>query len=261
MKIAAAAALLAAACAGAGAGRSHVGPVTGRARVAGRTFTCSQAGLFVDDGDGARFLGDPGVRAFALAAGDAGLLVGGGEPAQSGELALCDLDGRVRQRARVADDLVYAVALAPRAASAAAACADGRVLLVALPALDGARTRWQHGGAAVAVAFAPDGALLASGGTDGVLLLGAADGEQPPQRLVDHTAAVTCVAWSDDGSRLASGARDGKVRLHDRTGRLLRTWQRLGGEVRRVAFRGARLAFAVAVAPGEGEREGIVDLP
>jgi hypothetical protein len=261
MKATAAAALLAAACAGAGTGRAHVGPVTGRARVAGRTFTCSQAGLFVDDGGGARFLGDPGVRPFALAAGDAGLLVGGGEPAQSGELALCDLDGRVRQRARVADDLVYAVAFAPRGAAAAAACADGRVLLVALPGLDGARTRWQHGGAAVAVAFAPDGAMLASGGHDGVLLLGAADGDAPPQRLVDHTAAVTCLAWSADGALLASGARDGKVRLHDRTGRLLHTWQRLGGAIVRVGFRGKELAFAVAGAPGEGEREGVVYLP
>src|SRR5262249_41950419 len=183
------------------------------------------------------------------------------EPAQSGELALCDLDGRVRQRARVADDLVYAVALAPRAACAAAACADRRVLLVALPALPGVRTRWQHGRAAVAGAVAPRGALPPSGGTEGVLLLGAAEGAEPPQRLVDHTAAVTCLAWNDDGARLASGARDGKVRLHDRTGRLLRTWQRLGGEVRRVEFRGAQLAFAVAGGPGGGGREGVVGLP
>src|SRR5262249_7221927 len=158
MKAAAAAALLAAACAGAGAGHLHARPVTGRARMAGRTFTCSQAGPFVGDGRRARFLRHPRVPALALPARHARPPGGGGDPAQSGELALCDLDGRVRQCARVADDLVYAVALAPRAACAAAACADGRVLLVALPALAGVRTRWQHGGAAVAVAFAPDGA-------------------------------------------------------------------------------------------------------
>src|SRR5690349_24957232 len=126
MKVAGACALLLAACTG--APRAHVGPVTGSAVVGGRTFTCSQAGLFVADGGALRWLGDPGIRSFALAGGSAGLLVGGGTPAQSGELVLCDLDGRVRARARLADDPVYAVAQSPAATQAAAAFPDRRVV-------------------------------------------------------------------------------------------------------------------------------------
>jgi len=250
--------LLAAGCAA--APRAHVGPVTGRASAGGRTFTCSQAGLFVDDGDGLRLLCVPGLRPFALAAGDGGLLVGGGVPAQSGELALCSLDGRVQRRARVADDLVYGVALARGGEGAAAACADGRVLRVLLPDLAAAE-RWRHGGAALAVAFAPDGALLASGGVDGIVLVGAPTGDDAPRPLADHTAAVTCLCWSADGQRLASGARDGKVRLHDRDGRLLYTWQRLGGPVEDVAFTAAALQCTVGGSPGAPARGLTLELP
>jgi len=259
MRAVGAAALLLAACAG--APREHVGPITGRATVGGRTFTCSQAGLFVAEGETSRWLGDPGIRAFALAGGAAGLLVGGGAPAQSGELVLCDLDGGVRARIRIADDLVYAVAQAPNATTAAAACADGRVVLVSLPGLTAPRIRWNHAGPAVAVAFSPDGELLASGGHDGVVRLGPAAGEAPPQQLIDHTAAVTCLAWSSDGARLVSGARDGKVRLHDRSGRLVHTWQRLGGSVHEVAFDGRSIRYVAASAQGQPERGGVLDLP
>jgi len=251
-------AALLAACAA--APRTHVGPITGRASTAGRTFTCSQAGLFVDDGAGPRWLGDPGLRPFALAAGNAQLLVGGGVPAQSGELALCSLDGRVLQRARVADDLVYGVALATGGECAAAACADGRVLCLHLPDL-AASERWRHGGAALAVAFAPDGTLLASGGQDGIVLLGAPTGDVAPRPLADHTAAVTCLCWRDDGKQLASGARDGKVRLHDREGRLLYTWQRLGGPVEYLAFAASALQCTIAGPPGAPARVLTLDLP
>jgi hypothetical protein len=44
------------------------------------------------------------------------------------------------------------------------------------------------------------------------------------------------VAFAPDGSLLASGARDGKVRLHSRSGRLLRTDAKLGGAVTDVGF-------------------------
>jgi len=254
------AALLAAACASAPQG--YQGPITGRATFDGRTFTCSRAGLFAEAaGSAPRWLGDPGIRAFALAADPAGLLVGGGTPAQSGELVLCGFDGRAQSRVLIADDLVYAVALAPNAPSAAAGCADGRVVLVSLPALAEAKTRWRHAGPVVGLAFSPDGELLASGGQDGVVRLGPAGGDAAPQQLIDHTAAVLCLAWSGDGARFASGARDGKLRVHDRTGRLLHTWQRLGGAVQEVAFDGRSIRYVAAGAQGQPERSGVVDVP
>jgi hypothetical protein len=188
--------------------------VTATAVVGERRFECSQAGVFEAEPSGPRLLADPGFRPFALAGRAATaqraavLLVGGGKPAQSGELALLDLDGRVTARRHVAEDVVYAVALAPVDDQAAAACADGVVRLLHLPdlAVDPGwqPTSWRHARPAVAVAFSPDGMLLASGGHDGVILLGK-PGAQSPQALLDHTAAVTCLLWTPDG-RLASGA-------------------------------------------------------
>ena len=67
-------------------------------------------------------------------------------------------------------------------------------------------------------------------------------GPDSPRALLDHTAAVTCLSWTNDG-RLASGARDGKVRLHDRTGRLVHTWQRLGGAITQLAVHGDQVEF------------------
>jgi len=57
--------------------------------------------------------------------GAAGLLVGGGTRAQSGELVLCDLEGHGGTRTRIADDVVYAVAQAPDAGVRRRRCAAG----------------------------------------------------------------------------------------------------------------------------------------
>jgi WD40 repeat protein len=239
--------------------------VTAPAVVGERRFECSQAGVFEAGPDGPRLLADPGFRPFALAgrAGDAQrtalLLVGGGKPAQSGELALLDLDGSIVARSQLAQDLVYAVALAPGHDQAAAACADGVVRLLRLPDLAPQPTSWRHAGPAVAVAFSHDGTLMASGGHDGVVLLGT-PGAESPRALLDHTAAVTCLSWTPDG-RLASGARDGKVRLHDRSGRLLHTWQRLGGAITQLAVRADQIECTMAAAPGSQPASILLALP
>ncbi|MEO6594858.1 MAG: hypothetical protein ABIP94_08910 [Planctomycetota bacterium] len=246
---------------------AHVGPVTATTTVGEREFSCSQVGVLESTPAGQHFVVNPGWRPFALSGRAAVgvlpalLLVGGGTPAQSGEVALCDLAGSVVTQRRVAEDLVYAVAIAPHEPVAAAACADGRVLLLALPDLSIAeRTWWRHGGPAVAVAFSPDGELLASAGHDSTILIGRPADETAPRALLDHTAAVTCLAWAPEG-QLASGSRDGKVRLHDRSGRLLHTWQRLGGVVTRVTFHAGQLEYGVEGEPGWRPVAGVWILP
>jgi hypothetical protein len=179
---------------------------------------------------------EPPFRRFAEAThSPSGIrVVAGGDPGLSGEIA-CLGPGLYAYR-RLADDLVYDVAISPDGRLAAAACADGRVLLLALPGLAGPRERARHAGVCRAVAFAPGGDLLASVGLDGKLLLADPRGEAPPLVIADHTAGAECVAWSPDGHQIASGARDGKVRVHRRDGRLLQTHQRLGGRVSAVAW-------------------------
>lgn len=238
----------------------HAGPVTGVATAGGRTFTCSQAGLFAGD----RFLATLPFRPFALAAHDGAepfLLAGGGTPARSGELALLDLHGHVLRQATLAQDLVYAVAIAPDGSEAAAALADGRVLRVSLPGLTALGERQRHDAPAVAVAYAADGTLLASAGRDGRILVADPRMASPAAAIVDHTAPVTCVAFSPDSQLLASGAADARVRLHERTGRLLHTWQRLGGPIERVAFEGAVIVYTTQAGAERPASSGTLPLP
>jgi len=246
---------------------AHLGPITAATNVGERTFSCSQAGVFAGQGGDLQFVVDLGWRSFALAGRVASsrlpamLMVGGGEPARNGKVALLTPEGAVLVQARIADDLVYAVAMSPTAALAMAGCADGRLVRLALPELSATATSWRHDGPVVAVIFSADGAWLASAGYDGKISLGPADADMPTVAIVDHTAAVTCLAWSHD-HLLASGSRDGKLRLHDRTGRLLRVWQRLGGPVSAVAFAAdGKLAYGIAGGPGVADCSGVVALP
>ena len=70
---------------------AHLGPVTGVALVGGQVYSVSQAGIF----SGARRLAKPPFRVMSMAASKPLLLVGGGQPAASGEIAALEPDGRV----------------------------------------------------------------------------------------------------------------------------------------------------------------------
>ena len=246
--------------------QAHIGPITGTVQIGERLFSCSQAGVFEQREGQLQPLLQPTWRPFALAGRDARedqlgtLLVGGGSPAQSGQVALLTTCGTVLTQAVVAADLIYAVALAPDAPRAVAGCADGRVLHLSLPDLKASPETWQHKGPVVAVAYSHDGALLATAGHDGKILLGNANAATPATALVDHTAPVTCLAWAENGW-LASGAHDGKVRLHDASGRFLQVWSRLGGEIAWVGFAARQLHYRTVATPVTPSRAGSLDLP
>jgi hypothetical protein len=244
----------AAACAGSPQRQAgvHAGPVTGLAIVSGWLYSCSQAGVLTGLPPAEPVAPVP-FRATALAAGefdgDVLLLVGGGDPARAGQIA-CRRANEGMRSARIADDLVYAVAIAPDGRSGAAACADGRVRVFALPELGGATVRHEHTAAARAVCFLVDG-TLASAGLDGSVLLSSSASEGKPRALLDHSAGVDCLAASGDGTLLASGSRDGKVRLHrSGDGRLVRTYQRLGAAVTALAWDGVRRCFVAGLQDG-----------
>lgn len=239
---------LAVACAGptTDAPRVHVGPVTGLAVLDGEFCSCSQAGVFAGD----RQIAALPFRAIALAAvpGTGQLLVGGGVPARTGNVALLSARGEVIAQRRIADDLVYAVAVAADGRTAAGGCADGAVRVFALPGLDDLRTHRAHTAACRAVLFA-DGARIVSAGLDASVILTTRDDAQRVE-LHDHTAGVECLALAPDGT-IASGSRDGKVRLHDAGGRLLRTYQRLGDAVVALAYDSRRGGFIAGVSDGQ----------
>lgn len=210
---------------------AHLGPVTGVALVGGQVYSVSQAGIF----SGARRLAKPPFRVMSMAAGpgkNAGplLLVGGGQPAASGEIAALEPDGHRLAKLRLGDNLVYSVAVAPDGKTAAAAMADGRVLTFAFPGLAAASVAEanRHEAIVRAVAFSPDGRWLASAGLDGLVLLTPRQPGVKPVVLADHSAGIESLAFAPNSGRLATGSRDGRVRLHSIEGRLLRTFAGVG---------------------------------
>ncbi len=211
----------------------HVGPVTGVVSLGDDFAACSQAGLAWGI---EKVCAPTPFRPFALAALTSdSVLIAGGAPGRSGEVAVLGREGTRAER-QLGDDLLYAVAVAADARRVAAAGAAGRVHLLDLPGLDHAQVFADHTAACRAVAFAPDGTYWASAGLDGIVVLRNLGAERA-QRLVDHTGPVECLTIRADSARLASGARDGKVRVHARDGRLLRTFGRLGAEVLALAWR------------------------
>ena len=224
-------------------GTPHKGWVTGLCVAGGRTYSCSQAGVFAGRGKDAKLVHRPKNRAIGIAVHRQMLAIAGGRPAKSGELIVIGAETRTMQLAK---DLLYAVAVAPDGKSVACAAADGRVLVLDCPSLANAREVFRHTAPARVVAFSPDGQRLASGGLDRLVQIQRTDKKEKPAILEEHTGEVECLAFSADGRMLVSGARDGKVRLHTAAGRYVRTWKDLGAEVRGVTWRDATIFAALS---------------
>ena len=209
----------------------HLGPITGIVTDGDHIYSVSQAGIFRK----AKRLAKPPFRVMSMAGAprkNAGplLLLGGGQPAASGEIAAIDPAKGTLTRRKLGDDLVYSVAVSPDGKTAAAAMADGRVLTFGFPSLaTGSVTEANRHQAVVrAIAFSPDGQWLASAGLDGLVLLTPRNPKAKPVVLADHSAGVESLAFAPNSGQLASGSRDGRVRLHTIGGRLLRTFQGVG---------------------------------
>ncbi|MFQ5507431.1 MAG: WD40 repeat domain-containing protein, partial [Planctomycetota bacterium] len=184
----------------------HRGWITGLAELEGRVYSCSQAGIFVRSACYDQLVLQPRFRVVDLAAATQRsrphLLACGGEPAQFGALLTLDPNGRAIKTLRLGKDLVYRVAAAPGGSRGAAACADGKVYIFALPSLENLELVLEHHAPARAVAFSPDGARLASAGLDGLIHLARLVRRKKPRILKDHRAGVECLAFSPDGRLL-----------------------------------------------------------
>lgn len=216
-------------------GDAPVGGVTGGVVDGEVVWRVSRGGVYSGEGEELKLVLRPEFRVMAVAAlGERKLLLGGGEPAERGVVALME-DGAVTKRWEIGGDLVYGVAATRDGAWTAVACADGSVL-VSRGVGDWSVVR-RHTGVATSVVFSDDGRWLASGGLDGAVIVSEVGRETAVVVSDDHTAGVTCLAFSPDGERLASGARDSRVRLHTVEGRLVRTYTGLGMEDEPVAGR------------------------
>jgi WD40 repeat protein len=231
--------------------KPHVGPVTAvTTRQFGETrylFSASQAGVRV----GQQWV-QTSLRPFAIDVTGEHLLIGGGEPAKSGQLELFDTRGQRLAERTIRDDLVYCVALHGEHPLAAIGCADGSIHLLTLPKLRTLRVLTGHSKACRALRFSADGKRLISGGRDGLvivqdILTGAA------RKIADHTDGVECV-WIA-GEHIYSGARDRKLRVHAES--LVRTYQGLRSPV--VGLADASGTVVAALADGRLVRLDAVD--
>jgi hypothetical protein len=236
----------------------HVGPVVSLAVSGSEVYAVSQAGVFLEGGAGATLLARPEFRVFGLAvvsrSREAGriLLLVGGRPGESGVVARLDVTTGGLETREIASDVVYDAAVSPDGKVAALACADQRVLTLALERFaDGALDeRHKHTAAVRAVAWSPDGVSLVSGGLDGVLLISKRNGNRAAQVLQQHSAGVESLTFSPDGRFFASGARDAKVRIHTVDGAYVRAYTGLGMETLRSGLE--RKPYVVALAWGGG---------
>ena len=210
---------------------AHLGPITGIVIGGDHIYSVSQAGVFRE----AKRLVKPRFRVMSMAGApkknaEPILLLGGGQPASSGEIAAIDPANGTLARRKLGDDLVYSVGVSPDGKTAAAAMADGRVLTFDFPSLatESVIEANRHQAVVRVVAFSPDGQWLASAGLDGLVLLTPLKPGAKPIVLSDHSAGVESLAFAPDSSQFASGSRNGRVRLHSIGGRLLRTFQRVG---------------------------------
>lgn len=218
-----------------GATTKHVGLVTDICRFEGSVYSLSTAGLVEGMGEQAKVVFRPEQRWIAMAPfrwnGRRALMVVGGEPGVSGLVSVYEPGAGVRHVEKLADDLLYDVAVSPNGQCAIGA-ADGRVFLRAenKESFANLPVQHKHTAAVRSVVFSPDGHYLASAGLDGLVLLSNVESAESPLALQDHSEKVECVAFSADSRWVYSGARDGRVRVHAASdGRLVRTYTELGG--------------------------------
>ena len=92
----------------------HLGPITGIVIGGDHIYSVSQAGVFRE----AKRLAKPRFRVMSMAGApkknaEPILLLGGGQPASSGENAAIDPANGTLARRKLRDDLVYSVAVSP----------------------------------------------------------------------------------------------------------------------------------------------------
>lgn len=140
------------------------------------------------------------------------LLVAGGKNAQTGKVAIFDVQTGERLVTLASErDVVLAADLSPDGKLVALG-GPGKVVRV-LRVEDGEELYKiaKHTDWVTAMEFSPDGGKLATGDRSGGLYLWEAATGSPLVTLAEHKDAIETVSWRGDGALLASGGEDGTL--------------------------------------------------
>jgi WD40 repeat protein len=154
------------------------------------------------------------------------LLVGGGVPAERGEVTIFQVaDGaRLFHLPEAHRDVVHAARFAPDGRRIASAGADRIVQAFDVASAKPLARFVGHQGGVLGVAWKSDGLEIASAGSDGGLFLWDADTGSRKRALEGFTKPVTAVDFRGATDEILSASADGVVRLHKGTdGSLVRT--------------------------------------
>lgn len=194
----------------------------------------------------------PSFRASKIEALAAFYVVVGGVPSKRGVMTVHDGKGGIVARAQYGEDSFLSLAVADDGEEFAVGNADGFVwrMRFAENKLTRIEERKVHAGPVHALDYAASGRALASAGRDGLVIV--RDLRRGTQLVLDdHRAPVLGLAFSPQGREIASCGKDGVLRVHARSGKLMRSWGRrqFGAPLRAVRWRGEA---SLVVALGDG---------
>ncbi len=154
------------------------------------------------------------------------LLVGGGVPSRSGELAIFQVADGVRtfHLPQAHDDVIHAARLSPDGRRIASGGADKYLRTFDIASVKQLRRFEGHTNYVLAVAWKGDGVELASAGADAALKVWDADTADQKQSIVGFTRHVTGLEYRGATDEIVSTCGDKQVRIHNATnGGLVRT--------------------------------------
>jgi WD40 repeat protein len=110
--------------------------------------------------------------------------------------------------------------------------------------------------------FAPQGDRLATASLDQTVRIWNVDTGVTLHTLGGHKAEVLATAWTKDGQRLATGGFDQTIRLWDRDGKLIHSFDRVGGKMSSLRFMAEdrELLFTTSASPPGDSRAACLDL-
>ena len=165
------------------------------------------------------------------------MVTGGGQDAQTWDIASGRLIAAFRNRSRESEESLTAVAMNRLGSRVGTGGKEGTVRIVDGVSGSEIRVFNEHKGAIVGMAFSPDGHQLATSGVDRSVRLWDTESPEVAKVFVQHAKPVGDLRFNRDGTRLAIAVDDSAVEVWDvKRASIVKAFRGHGGRVTAVAF-------------------------